>query len=114
MGRQIDVDNMTVDDVAHLRQRPWLVDEAKQVHGVDDIEERMDEVEQKAADEEKQVVESGDYESLNWAQLRELAASRNLDRSGKKAELVQRLKEDDEYQAERSSASDESDKSDTE
>jgi len=95
MAREIDVDNLDVDSVAYLRQRPWLIEEAKQVHGVDDIEDRMAEVEAKAAAEVEAKADSGEYDSLNIKSLRELAVSRQLDKSGSKAELVQRLQEED-------------------
>jgi hypothetical protein len=96
MAREIDVDNLDVDQVAYLRQRPWLIEEAKQVHGVDDIEDRMAEVEQKDAEKQQQAVEAGQYDDLNIKQLRELAANRQLDKSGPKSELIQRLQEEDE------------------
>jgi len=95
MARVIDVDNLDVDQVAHLRQRPWLIEEAKQVHGVDDIEDRMREVEEAAAAKEQATVDAGLYGDLNIKSLRELAVSRQLDKSGSKAELIQRLEEND-------------------
>lgn len=98
MARTVDLDKLDKDDVAYLRQRPWLIEEAKQVHGVDDIEDRLADVEGQSAEEEAKLVKKGDYKALTWKQLRELAASRQLDSSGPKGELVQRLEEDDEYQ----------------
>jgi phage/plasmid primase-like uncharacterized protein len=99
MARDIDVDDLDVDSVAYLRQRPWLIEEAKQVHGVDDIEERMAAVEQAEQAKQDKVVESAQYDELNLKQLRELAENRQLDKSGNKAELVQRLKENDDVLA---------------
>lgn len=95
MAREIDVDNLDIDQVTHMRQRPWLIEEAKQL-GVDDIEERMVDIETKAAADEQATVEAGQYDDLNIKALRELATSRQLDKSGNKAELIQRLQEEDE------------------
>jgi uncharacterized membrane protein YccC len=95
MARVIDVDNLDVDSVAHLRQRPWLVVEAREVHGVDDIEDRMREVEEAAAAKDQATADAGQYGDLNIKALRELATNRQLDKSGNKAELVLRLEEND-------------------
>jgi|SoiMethySBSTD1v2_1073268.scaffolds.fasta_scaffold24247_5 hypothetical protein len=94
MARQIDVDNLDADQVAYIRQRPWLIAEAQQL-GVEDIEERLAEVEAQAAAEAQKAAESGEYDDLNIKALRELAVSRQLDKSGNKAELIQRLTEED-------------------
>ena len=95
MTREVDVDNLDLDGALYLEDRPWLVADAKQL-GVDDIEERIAEAKAKAADEDSKAKESGEYDNLNIKQLRDLAASRLLDKSGSKAELVQRLTEEDE------------------
>lgn len=95
MGREIDIDNLDIDQVLFLRQRPWKIDEIRQVHGVDDIEDRMTEVEEAEAQKLNDAAEAGRYDGLKLPDLRALASNRQLDRSGSKGELITRLEEED-------------------
>ena len=51
-------------------------------------------------------VQGNRYESLPWRTLSKMLTRRGLDRSGTRAELAKRLKEDDEFQMETSTAVD--------
>jgi SAP domain len=95
MGREIDIDNLTLDDALHLEQRPWKIAEIEQVHGVDDIRDRIGEVKEAEAAKLNEAAESGKYDSLNIRDLRTLAASRLLDKSGNKSDLISRLQDED-------------------
>jgi hypothetical protein len=88
MTRQIDLDNLDADQVIYIRQRPWLIQEAK-LRGVDDIEERLEAVENPT------VERGGDYDDLKLAALRQTAESRGVDKSGSAKEIRERLQEAD-------------------
>jgi SAP domain-containing protein len=95
MARDIDVDNLDIDQVKYLRQRPWLIEEAKQIHDVEDIEDRMAEIEQEEAKKLNDAAEAGRYDGLKLPDLRLLAESRQLDKSGSKSDLISRLDDED-------------------
>ena len=95
MSRTIDLDgDLTEDDVRYLKDRPWLIAEAK-FQGFDDIEDRMaaalagdlapDEVTNEL------VNPNTDYHSLNLAQLKDMAAGRGLETKGGVKVLIERL-----------------------
>ena len=88
MTRQIDLDNLDADQVAYIRQRPWLIQEAK-LRGVDDIEDRLEAV------ENAPVVQGGDYDDVKLTDLRKLAESRGIDKGGSAKEIRERLQEAD-------------------
>jgi hypothetical protein len=90
MTRKIDVDNLDADDVQYMRQRPWLIDEAK-LQGVTDIEDRMTDVDKKDEPEEPDVTGPPDYTKKGLPELRSLAESRGLDKTGGKAKIIERL-----------------------
>lgn len=124
MARDIDLNDLSKDDLVYLQQRPWLVDEARVAYGVD-LKERlanMDNEEEdvrdfsdadgrqaerltrpastksttsESADEEETDEDSDDYEQWSVAELKDEAKSRDLKVSGSAAELVARLREDD-------------------
>lgn len=97
MARNIDYDNLDIDSVRFLRERPWLIKEAE-YQGYEDIEDKLAEIEQAEADKVAADRESGAYDDLGIKNLRQLARDRNLDSSGRKVDLISRLKEDDERQ----------------
>lgn len=121
MAREIDLDDMSDDDLLYISQRSWLVDEAMRVHGVD-LKPKISQVlygtdkvpagpgkiittesANPPADDEEPI----DYEEWTKDQLVKEIQARNVDLdedsqmsiSGVKAELVARLRADDEVAA---------------
>lgn len=93
MSRSIDYDALTPDDAAHLQQRPWLIAEAIR-QGRTDFRETVealtsapDAPESEEADDEEFV----DLRDMTVDELRSELSARNLETSGKKADLVERL-----------------------
>lgn len=99
MSRQVDVDELDRDGALYLRDRPWLVTEAKQ-QGVSDIEERIADALSEESDEEGGA-EEGDLETLSLTKLREIAKEKELDISSrKKADYVEAIRAADRSPAE--------------
>ncbi len=93
MSRQVDLDDLTADDVEYMRQRPWLIAEAK-LRGVDNIEELMAEAAE--GDSAKDTAEfvsttAVDYGAKKIGELRTAAKTRGLSTEGSKKDLVERL-----------------------
>lgn len=105
MARDIDLDDMSNDDLIYLSQRASLIKELE-LQGYDDIRERIDaavnggsadsapEGDEEEDDEEEDDDEV-DYNTGTVKELREELKSRELSTDGDKAELVARLEEDD-------------------
>lgn len=97
MAREVDLGAaLSVEDAHYVNQRPWLIAEAER-QGVEDIRQRIAAViagEQDTAPEleEEDDEEFVDIEDLTVDQLREELEARELATSGKKADLVDRLK----------------------
>ncbi len=133
MSREIDMENLSEEDVLYLQQRGQLPDDYDPVetdlHVPLDVTEQANTGDANTAGRspeqfEKQVVaeqakqyessepaqasedEDVDYTSLSNDQLRAELSTRGLSVEGRKADLIQRLEDDD--------ASDESDEDETE
>lgn len=125
MARELDLTNLTDEDIPYIAQRPWLIHEAELL-GVEDVQERVDAylhpetlpfsgpefpgVEVLPAEgaastpnapqteEEANVLEDDeedDYEDWKVAELKAELTERGLPSSGVHADLVARLREDD-------------------
>lgn len=94
MAREIDLTKpLTEAEVAYINQRPWLKDEIALIGG--DVDAIMAGTPMEPAEDD---TEGGDIDYASFAVplLRAELAERGLDTSGKKAELIARLEEDDE------------------
>jgi hypothetical protein len=91
--REVDLDNITPEDAAYMRQRPWLINEAR-LRGVDDIEDRLVEAEEYTP-EETAAISVRSYEDLELPALKKVAQARGLEAKGGKAKVVERLREQD-------------------
>lgn len=78
MSRQINYSNPSARDKQHMDQRPWLHDEVARL--ADEPEEEM---------EDEQI----DLNTLKAAELRELCDENGLDTTGTKPQLIERLVE---------------------
>jgi hypothetical protein len=113
MARQVDFSDLSDDDLHYLHQRPWLLDEAERTgendgsarkavqqfaaglsDGSDEVEGFVDVTEIAGHDKEPEV-EADNYDEWTNAQLAEELEKRDLAHSGNKAELIERLREND-------------------
>jgi hypothetical protein len=88
MGRKLDPENLSDEDIAWLQDRPWKWAEM----GLEPIVPESEDDDQPEGGEG----ESGlDYNDLSKTELATLAHSRGLAKSGSKADLIERLTEQD-------------------
>ena len=122
MAREIDLDDMSDDDVLYISQRSWLVDEALRVHEID-LRPRINKllygqasipagpgkvwVTESASSSPDDVEEIEEYEAWNKENLVKEIQARNADLpegskmsiTGTKAQLIAALRADDEAAA---------------
>jgi hypothetical protein len=118
MTREIDISNVTDEDVPFILQRPWIAEEVI-FQGYRLPRSYYDAVGKQAPSEPEPEFSAGggtvegvldqqtqtsiaerNYGALTNTQLRGLLEARELSTSGTKAELVERLEEDDEANSE--------------
>lgn len=97
MSRDIDFDNLSEEDVAYVRDRPWIVDDFNYNNpdtSFDDL------VEDSGSAQPGDEIEN--YNQVRKADLVDELKHRGLDSTGNKDELVARLEKDDEDRANQS------------
>ncbi len=102
MSREIDISALTDEDVPYILQRPWLAEQVlhqgyKLPSGYYKAQD-LPEPEPEFVAEGGEVVvpeEPQNYNELTVSDLRDLLAERGLPTGGNKAELIDRLEEDD-------------------
>lgn len=105
MAREIDLDNLTVDDLHYLGQRSWLITEAESM-GYENIRSLVNnrfnitEADLEDVEDEDEDLDEIDYNDLKVEELKAELEKRELPTEGKKSELVARLLENDEEEEE--------------
>lgn len=105
MAREIDLDNISPEDIEYIKQRPWLLEDAERYGYKIDLDAgavqspafSQEEVGQDHENEVHGQDESSedDYDDWTVDELKEELDNRELKTSGKKPELIDRLREDD-------------------